>query len=146
MSKKPTQSTTAPDTQLGDLSALERMLLTARETPVALKTLRWLEISRDIVTNETRLMKLESERGDRTMAKMVRDRLSALTTKKQQLAMAIADIPAVNAKDISCKLNVATHQRPDNPLDADTLFKLANSSRRDIQTFLKLSNARAAKP
>lgn len=124
---------------------LQERLRDAPQTPVTLAALRWLEVASDVDHHTKRLEKLRADKSDRTMVNFVGQRLASLRSESTAAAMRLADIPAKNARDIYCKLLAAT-QTAQNDGDAqNTLFKLAESSRKDLDTFLGYVEARQAK-
>jgi len=124
---------------------LQARLRDAPQTPVTLTALRWIEVAGDVDHHTKRLEKLRADKSDRTMVNFVGQRLASLRSESTAAAMRLADIPAKNARDIYCKLVAAT-QTAQSDSDARTaLFKLAESSRKDLDTFLGYVEARKTK-
>ena len=140
------ESTLASITQANtERTNLQARLRDAPQTPVTLATLRWIEVASDVDHHTKRLEKLRADKSDRTMVNFVGQRLASLRSESTAAAMRLADIPAKNARDIYCKLLAATQTTQNDGSAQNALFKLTESSRKDLDTFLGYVEARKTK-
>ena len=112
---------------------------------MTLAALRWIEVANDVDHHTKRLEKLRADKSDRTMVNFVGQRLASLRIESTAAAMRLADIPAKNARDIYCKLLAATQTAHIDSDSQNALFKLTESSRKDLHAFLGYVEARKTK-